>query len=130
MKILFVDDDLSILDSLGKWFESLEHTVITCNIPKVALELFRQASNEPEIPFDVVITDFNMPGWSGLNLAMHIVSACKAYEVKCPIICITGNRQDAVRMNNQSRNPINLILDKGCPLKDIENAIKAVTEKA
>ena len=126
MKILFVDDDKAILDALGPLLESYHHTVITCNDPKEALKLFRDMAAEP---FDAVVTDFNMPGWSGLTLAMHIVSCCAAYEIKCPVVCLTGNREDATRMNDQSRNPINLILDKGCPIVDILAGINSVVRK-
>lgn len=125
MKILFVDDDEAILESIGSLLKSYHHTVVTCNNPIHALKLFQEMATEP---FDAVITDFNMPGWSGLTLAMHIVSCCAVYGIKCPVICLTGNSSDAIRMNDQSRNPIDLILDKGCKIEDILNGIRGVVK--
>lgn len=130
MKILLVDDDNAILDSFGTWLKTIEgFEVVTCNVPKEALILFRQAASEL-MPFDVVLTDFNMPGWSGLTLAMYINSCCTVYGIKVPIICITGNPTDVKRMNDRDRGPLTLVLEKGCPLQDVVTAINCVTQRA
>lgn len=128
MKILLVDDDAAILDVLGVLLTTSGHEIEAVNDPRYALVRFREAA-KIEVPFDVVITDFNMPVWSGLTLAMHIANCCAAYQIKAPVICITGNGIDVRRMNERDGGPLALVLDKGCPLKDIESAIKCVTER-
>lgn len=129
MRILVVDDDTACLDVLSCLLTSRQHVVEAVNDPKLALQVFREAAKR-ELPFDVVITDFNMPVWSGITLAMYIANCCTVYRIKAPVICISGNGGDVRRMNERDGGPLALVLDKGCPLTDIETAIKCVTERA
>jgi CheY-like chemotaxis protein len=130
MNLLIVDDDKVILDLLAEMLSGLAYVITTTNDPKHALELFRQAASEKN-PFDVVLTDFQMPYWSGLTLAMHIASCCTVFEIKAPVICITCNASDVRRMNERDRGPLALIMEKGSfGMCDLDNAIKCVSQRA
>lgn len=130
MKLLIVDDDKVILELLTDMLSSLGYIITTSTDPKQALLLFRQAAAD-NIPFEVVLTDFNMPCWSGLTLAMHIASCCTMYSIKAPVICITGNASDVRRMNERDRGPLALIMEKGSfGMCDLDNAIKCVSQRA
>jgi DNA-binding NtrC family response regulator len=61
-RILFVDDDPSVLTSLGSYFERLGHQVDRAASGKEGLELF-----ERQRP-DVVVLDLFMPGMSGMEV--------------------------------------------------------------
>jgi CheY-like chemotaxis protein len=126
LKLLLVDDDKEILELLTDMLTHMGYAITSTNEPQHALLLFRQAASE-DVPFDVVITDFNMPYWSGLTLAMHIVSCCTCFEIKAPVICITGNARDARKLNESARSPMNLVMEKGSfDMVDLDNAIKHV----
>jgi CheY-like chemotaxis protein len=58
-KILVVDDETVVLDLLREILSLEGHEVRTANRPHDALRMIRQ------IEFDVVISDFRMPGMSG-----------------------------------------------------------------
>ena len=60
MRVLIVDDDVSIVVALQMLLERDGHEVITCTNPL-------NAARE-EAPFDVVISDFNMPSIDGVQL--------------------------------------------------------------
>jgi len=60
-RILLVDDEPALLDSLGRILRVLGHTVETAHDGKWALDLLQTATEG----FDLVITDENMPEVGG-----------------------------------------------------------------
>jgi CheY-like chemotaxis protein len=70
-RILVVDDNESIRTFLTHFFklEGLEVEIIAC--PQAALERFRTAPRE----FSMLLTDCEMPGMTGLELAKRIRAA-------------------------------------------------------
>jgi DNA-binding NtrC family response regulator len=66
MRLLLVDDDDAQIHWLEKQFLSVDdHDVFSSYNPKEALEIYKAAGPET---FDSVITDFQMPGMTGLEL--------------------------------------------------------------
>lgn len=127
MNILVVDDDAAVLDALCDMVTRIGHAPTPCQNPKQALCDFREAVSIGQ-PFKLVMTDFNMPVWSGLTLALQIKGCCHAYEVFCPIICITGNPEDVRSLNVRDGSPIQLIMCKGnFGWEDLGIAIKQLT---
>ncbi|MBN1378055.1 MAG: response regulator [Gammaproteobacteria bacterium] len=78
-KILLVDDDPVVLNSLGSGLKALDYEVESCRDGKLALEANRQ--NPP----DLIVMDFNMPGLSGIE-TIEAMSA----ERSCPVIILTA----------------------------------------
>jgi CheY-like chemotaxis protein len=64
--ILFVDDDLVILEMRRLIFESLGYTVLTARTEEAALTLMRQH------PIDAVVIDHLLPGTNGVETASRI----------------------------------------------------------
>ncbi|MBY5715270.1 response regulator [Rhizobium leguminosarum] len=64
LKILLVDDDALIAMSSVDMLEDLGHEVVEANSGSQALELIRSGQH-----FDLVITDYSMPGMTGAQLA-------------------------------------------------------------
>ena len=62
--LLFVDDDFLISLSTTSLLEDLGHTVVTASSGAAALDVLR--GNDP---IDLMITDYAMPGMTGLQLA-------------------------------------------------------------
>ncbi len=78
--ILLVDDNRLGLIARKSVLEELGHRVKTASNGEEALELFRQAR------FDLVVTDYKMPGMNGLELIRQI----RALAPAVPVILISG----------------------------------------
>ena len=64
-RILIVDDDPIVADSIAQFFQGENYLTATANNGKNALAIIDQANNHP---FSLVITDLNMPTMDGLEL--------------------------------------------------------------
>lgn len=80
-KLLFVDDDFLISLSTTSLLEDLGHTVVTASSGAEALEVLRAGE-----PIDMMITDYAMPGMTGLQLAEE----ARALRPGLPILLATG----------------------------------------
>lgn len=79
-KILLVDDDQEMIESLSHWLQTENHLVETCLTGETALEIIGYSA------FDLIILDWTMPGISGLEV-------CKRYRAaggETPILFLTG----------------------------------------
>jgi two-component system, cell cycle sensor histidine kinase and response regulator CckA len=98
IRILLVDDEVSLLDIGTQMFEYLGYEV-TCRQDSLeALEAFRV---EPEA-FDLVMTDHTMPSMTGTELAKKLLEI----RPDIPIILCTGfseiiDQEDAVKIGVQ-----------------------------
>jgi len=79
--LLFVDDDFLISLSTTSLLEDLGHTVITASSGPEALNVLRAGQ-----PIDMMITDYAMPGMTGLQLAEE----ARALRPDLPILLATG----------------------------------------
>jgi len=79
--LLFVDDDFLIGLSTTSLLEDLGHTVVKASSGPEALEVLRAGG-----PIDLMITDYAMPGMTGLELA----EAARALRPDLPILLATG----------------------------------------
>ncbi len=80
VRILLVDDDQIILDSLGEFLELEGHEVNKAETAQKAIDCL-QASR-----YNLVITDVSMPGRDGLELLKHI----RSHHRDVVVILITG----------------------------------------
>ncbi len=79
--VLFVDDDFLISLSTASLLEDLGHTVIKAPSGPAALEVLKN-----DKPVDLMITDYAMPGMTGLQLA----EAARKLRPDLPILLATG----------------------------------------
>jgi PAS domain S-box-containing protein len=79
--LLLVDDDFLINLSTKALLEDLGHTVIDANSGAKALDVLRT-----DKPIDLMITDYAMPGMTGLQLA----EAARGLRPDLPILLATG----------------------------------------
>ncbi|MBI4462939.1 MAG: sigma-54-dependent Fis family transcriptional regulator [Acidobacteria bacterium] len=79
-KILLVDDELVVRDSLGKWFASEGYAVLPVASAREALEALQKEE------FDLALVDIKMPGMHGIELQKRL------HEIDADIlvIIITG----------------------------------------
>ncbi len=79
-RILLVDDNELGLAARKALLEEQGYTVSTATSGEAAVELFRHK------PFDIVITDFRMPGMNGIELIRQI----RSEKPEVPIILLSG----------------------------------------
>lgn len=69
MRILYVEDNPELRDTIGMLMEGEGQTVTSCASAEEALEL------DAAQPFDVLVTDVSLPGMSGVDLARQLLAA-------------------------------------------------------
>jgi signal transduction histidine kinase/ActR/RegA family two-component response regulator len=94
-RILLIDDDLLLLNSLRESLVNDGHQVQTANGGKAGIDAFKDALNSGT-PFPVVITDLGMPHVDGRAVA----SAIRAAAPQTVIIMLTGWGQRLVAMGD------------------------------
>ena len=80
MKILFADDEDSILEVVKEFFEYKGHEVITAKNGLEAKKIIEQEQ------IDCCVTDINMPGMNGLELAEYL----RKTDNTIPVVIMTG----------------------------------------
>lgn len=81
LRVLLVDDDILVSMGAADMLLDLGHSVTEAQSGAQALKLL-----ETDSPFDIVITDYAMPGMNGFELAQRI----KEKNPKLPIVLATG----------------------------------------
>jgi DNA-binding NtrC family response regulator len=79
-KILIVDDELVVRDSLGKWFTSEGYTARPVASGREALEAIQQTD------FDIALLDIKMPGMDGMELQARLHDA----DPDLSVVIMTG----------------------------------------
>ncbi len=74
-RVVLVDDDPAVLETLGEWLAVTGHQVRTAREGAEALRLLRQS------PADVLVTDLDMPRMNGLQLLSLVKEAHPDIEV-------------------------------------------------
>jgi CheY-like chemotaxis protein len=113
-KILLVDDDVIILESVRQELKDLGYEVVTGISGLAAMKVF---SKMPE-SFDLVITDVAMPGMTGMELAAKLVEI----RPDIPIILCTGF-SDVIDSHTMKDLGICGILNKPADVDELKNAI-------
>jgi signal transduction histidine kinase len=84
LRVLLIDDDLPVLDSLRQTLETEGHAVVAANDALEGVDSFLAA--QAADPFDVVVTDLGMPHLDGRGVA----KAVKEASPGTPVILLTG----------------------------------------
>ena len=115
-RILLVDDEIPILDSVKRILENRGLKVTSISNPIEALDLFKQNTEA----FDVVITDQSMPEMSGNEL----ISKLQAVRQDMPVILCSGYyTEDEASLDNGLRKIV--ILSKPASKDDYIKAIES-----
>jgi CheY-like chemotaxis protein len=80
-RVLLVDDDISLLPLFSEVLAQEGYSVVAASNGAQAEE---RAGVEP--PFDLLITDYNMPGLNGVDLALRLTMR----QPGLPVLVITG----------------------------------------
>ncbi len=123
LRILAIDDDPIVLQSLFTILQSDGHSVQVADGGRRGIEAFRAAIARDE-PFDVVLTDLGMPHADGRTVAAAVKSARPA----TPVILLTGWGH---RMLSDDDVPpgVDRVLSKPPKLAVLREALAEVTGK-
>ncbi|HNT37314.1 MAG TPA: ATP-binding protein, partial [bacterium] len=114
-RLLFVDDEESILEVSKEFLERIGYQVTTCISPVEALRIFRETPEE----FDLVMTDQTMPAMTGIELA----TALSGIRKDIPIVLCTGFGETLSREEARSRG-ISQFMEKPVVLPDLAREVR------
>ena len=128
-RILLVDDDPEVARLGREVLEHLGYQVVSVSDPIAALDLFAEDAHG----FDLLLTDYTMPGLSGLELARR----ARQMIPDLPVILISGNSSRLAAQTLADENiaaccqkPLQLselsqvvrqVVGTGCPALSVEN---------
>ena len=117
MRILIVDDDPLIIESLSETLRSDGHHVTAAEGGQVGIDAFMAARHKGE-PFSAVITDLGMPYIDGRRVA----AAIKAASPSTPVILLTGWGQRLTAENDIPQH-VDRVLNKPPKLRELRLAL-------
>jgi DNA-binding NtrC family response regulator len=80
-RVLFVDDDTSVLEAISSLLEAHDFEVFQAPDAETALEILKG------LKVDVILSDICMPGMSGMQLA----SVCLLHQPGTPVVIHSGH---------------------------------------
>ena len=120
IRLLLVDDDINLLELASQLLYRRGYVVTPVTGSAYAITILK---NDPSA-YDVVVTDFCMPGNNGIELALMI----RELSADIPIILNTG-KIDLVDEKQASRAGIARIITKPYKIEDLDEIIKKVIKK-
>ena len=112
LKLLLIDDDEWIRDSMRLFFENEGCTLVTLETAEQAIELVKTR------PFDIIFSDFRLPGLNGIELFKHIIDNHRP-TVK---ILLTAHKNQSVSTDAQKAG-IHEIIEKPFTPEIIESVL-------
>jgi signal transduction histidine kinase len=120
LRILVVDDDPVLNESLRNTLQADGHQVTTAGGGQAGIDAFRSARQTSE-PFDIVITDLGMPYVDG----RQVVDSVRATTPDTPIIMLTGWGQQLA--DNERTPRVDRLLSKPPRLQELRSALAELT---
>jgi len=117
-KILVVDDDNALLILLSIMLSRLGYEVASADGGKTGLSIFLK--NE----FDMVFSDYDMPGMDGVAFACSI----KKSSPRTPVVIMTGAGRETVLSRNSIA--VDEVISKPFTLAEIDETIQNLSGKA
>jgi DNA-binding response OmpR family regulator len=117
MRVLLVDDDPLILDSIAEVLSFDGHDVAVASNGQAALDCF-SAALDTASPFEVVVTDLGMPVVSGIQVANEV----RALSGSVRIILLTGWGERA-RDERDFPDTVNHLLGKPVRIDELRAAL-------
>ncbi|MCP4715407.1 MAG: response regulator [Deltaproteobacteria bacterium] len=118
--LMLIDDEEMMLDMGKRLFESIGYKVTAKLSSTDALATF---CKDPHL-FDLIITDFTMPGMNGYEVSREILQI----RPEAPIILCTGFHE-AVSANRTDELGIKKLIMKPFKMDDIARAVRAVLDE-
>src|SRR6185312_14067556 len=124
LRILIVDDDPLIIESLRETLRGDGHRVTAADGGQAGIEAFEAARARNE-PFELVITDLGMPHVDGRRVA----AAIKTSSGGTPVVLLTGWGQ-RLTAENQVPPHVDRVLNKPPRLRELRAALAELARRA
>jgi PAS domain S-box-containing protein len=119
-RILFVDDEKTLVELVQQILEYLGYEVIARTSAMEALALFRSQPDH----FDLVITDYTMPHMTGISLSREILTL----RPDMPVILCTGYNEMITEENARSIGIREFIM-KPVTINELSNKVAAALDR-
>ena len=122
--VLVVDDEAELLETVSLVLSMEHYRVTRTTDPHHALALLRQQASG-DARYDLLVTDLNMPGLSGLELLRQ----ARAAGADLPVLAITayGSKATVVEL---LREGVGDYVDKPFPVAELCQRVRVLAEKA
>ena len=124
LRVLYIDDDEQILESMKACLTHFGHQVKVASGGRSGIELFCTAILKSE-PYDVVITDMNMPDVNGHAVAEMI----KAESSDTPVILKTG-ASNTTRDGGSPSGAVDATIGKPARMQELNNLLLQMVRTA
>lgn len=114
VKILYIDDELDLLDIAASFFEEESLPIETCSDMNDALERINKTH------YDLIITDANLPSGSGYDLC-HLIKRNGIFKGK--IVLVTGNIEN---FGDDQNSEFDLIIYKPVRFQELVAQVKKI----
>ncbi|NWG04211.1 MAG: response regulator [Syntrophaceae bacterium] len=118
LKILLIDDDKWIRDSLSLFFESEGIFLVACETAEEGLETLRDQT------YDIIIVDYKLPGMDGLEFLKRV----KESHPGSMKVLLTAYKEDKV-VAETNRIGVDDFIEKPFTAKTIEESLSRLIEK-
>lgn len=125
-KLLFVEDSLFFRNLTVPYLSSFGLDVTQASGPLQALEIIKQS----KMPFDVIVTDIEMPDMDGIELSQLIRSQERYYVTPIFAFTSTINEQITKRANEAGVNKVVLKTNRDTLIEEISDALVQRKEAA
>jgi DNA-binding NtrC family response regulator len=119
-KLLIVDDDPVVRDSLGKWFESEDFDVVLAEDARTALEQMARQR------YDLALLDIKMPGVDGIELQARLHDI----DADMPVIMMTGYASVESAVKALKNGAYDYITKPFDPDELVRLALRAISHRA
>jgi CheY-like chemotaxis protein len=114
IRILLVDDEVSLIEAIEKLLTGQGYQVSTASSGQEAIELCRRES------FNIVFLDVNMPELNGLETYKRL----KEHMPEAPVVMITGYGRSLKHLIEEARQlGVKACIDKPFRIKQITDCI-------
>lgn len=118
VKILVVEDDLEIQDSISCWLRAENHVVDTASDGTTGLDLLLHYS------YDVAILDWQLPGLEGAEICARVRAAGKTL----PILMLTSRSALSDRITGLDAGAFDYVV-KPCVLDELSARVRALLRR-
>jgi len=119
LQILCLDDDESVMHTMKQLLELRGHRVSGYINQREALDTIRAAPGR----FDVVVTDYNMPGMQGLDVARKV----RAIQADLPVVVTSGFIDEELRIGAEAAG-VRALIPKPFMLKDFYAVVERLAQ--
>jgi CheY-like chemotaxis protein len=123
LRVLLIDDDPSLVESLRSALVDEGHKITTANGGQAGIDAFRVAFAS-RMPYDIVITDLAMPEVDG----RQVVASLRAISPTIPIVLLTGWRH---QLADRVERPLQVdrLLGKPPRIRELRAALAELTSR-